>query len=782
VALAVWLALVALAALIAARAHYTADLSAFLPRAPTAMQRLLVDQLRNGAASRLLLMDIRGGDAAARAGLSRATADALRRDPQFTAVENGGPAAADRGFLFQHRYLLSDAVDPARFAAAGLEAAIRASLEELSLPAGLLMKPLLAHDPTGEMLAIVDRLDRGAAPRTADGVWVSRDAARALLLVQTRADGSDTDAQARAITAVRAAFTAAAAKAAVPGMQLRMTGPGVFAVTARDTIKHEAMRLSVLSLSLIVLLLLAVYRSVGAVLLGLLPVASGALAGIAAVSVGYGAVHGITLGFGITLIGESVDYPIYFLIQSGIGIQSRVGGDPGAWRRLLWPTIRLGVLTSVCGFASLLPSGFPGLAQLGLYSIAGLMAAALVTRFVLPQLTPPGLAVRDVAPLGDAAAAAAARLAAAAPAAACAVLVLAAAVLFQHRGALWNRDLAALSPVPAAGQALDAELRAQLGAADVSHLVVVQGPDLEAVLQRAERAAPALAQLTAAGVIGGFDSPAIYLPSRATQSARRASLPPPPVLRERLARATAALPLRAGALEPFLEDVEAARNSPLLGPADLAGTSPGAAFGALVLRYEDRWYALLPLLGGIDIGRVRAALEAADPGETRILDLKGESDALYSGYLAEAARLSLAGIAAIVTLLLVALRSPARVLRVLGPLLLAVLAVAAGLAAAGRQFNILHLIGMLLIVAVGSNYALFFDHLALHGPLRDARRDGGILASLLVANAATVIGFGVLAFSKVPVLSALGETVAPGAFLALLFAALLARHTRNLSE
>jgi predicted exporter len=36
-----------------------------------------------------------------------------------------------------------------------------------------------------------------------------------------------------------------------------------------------------------------------------------------------------------------------------------------------------------------------------------------------------------------------------------------------------------------------------------------------------------------------------------------------------------------------------------------------------------------------------------------------------------------------------------------------------------------------------------------------------------------VIGFGLLSFSQVPVLVALGTTVAPGAFLALLFSALL---------
>ena len=121
-------------------------------------------------------------------------------------------------------------------------------------------------------------------------------------------------------------------------------------------------------------------------------------------------------------------------------------------------------------------------------------------------------------------------------------------------------------------------------------------------------------------------------------------------------------------------------------------------------------------------------------------------------------------------LLLAALRSVPRLARLLAPLGLAVLTVAAGLVLAGQQLTILHLVGMLLIVAVGSNYALFFDGAAA------AQRAGNsalTLASLAIANVSTVIGFGLLSFSQVPVLVALGTTVAPGAFLALLFSALL---------
>jgi predicted exporter len=172
------------------------------------------------------------------------------------------------------------------------------------------------------------------------------------------------------------------------------------------------------------------------------------------------------------------------------------------------------------------------------------------------------------------------------------------------------------------------------------------------------------------------------------------------------------------------------------------------------------------------MNEVRAAVEEAAPGQALLLNLKSESDALYSSYLSEALRLSGAGLAAIVVLLLIALRSPARVAGVVAPLVLAVPVVAAALLLGGRSLTILHLIGMLLIVAVGSNYALFFDRTAA-----DQHRGTAplTLASLVIANATTVVGFGVLAFSQVPVLAALGSTVAPGAFLALIFSAALSR-------
>jgi predicted exporter len=807
--IALWLCVIAGAALVVARARYITDLSAFLPAKPTPAQQLLVDQLRDGPASRLILIAIEQGDADARTRVCGGLAKRLRLDGQFSSVEDGEPVNAEptEAFLLGHRYLLSASVDGAHFSAAGLRAAIEESLDELASPEGLLLKSLFPSDPTGEMLHIVDQLQRMPAPATRDGVWVSADGARALAVAQTAAEGSDTDAQERALGAIRAAFAAAvrdtpsirrvsppsetsvnaesAPAVAAPPLELRLSGPGVFAVAARAKIKNAAVRLSIVSSVLVAALLLAAYRSPSALVLGLLPVATGATVGIAAVALGFGAVHGITLGFGITLIGESVDYSIYFFVQSR---RSPLDGrDPRqSWQQRWWPTIRLGMLTSVCGFASLLPSGFPGLAQLGLYSISGLIAAALVTRYVLPALLPREFAIHDVAPLGAVVARwlrPVRRLPASGAAALGVALALAAlAALCRHQGTLWNRELSALSPISAEEQRYDEKLRADLGAADVRDLVIVTGPTLEFVLNGAEQAAPVLGALVDAKTIGGFDSPANYLPSLATQTARRDSLPEAAELRENLRRATADLPVRSERLQPFLDAVEAARHAPLVTAQDLQGTALRSGFDALILHQPKRWNALLPLhgtgtaggtgAGVIDTARVAAALHAAHLDEARVLDLKQESDALYAGYLHEAIHLSLAGFAGLIVLLGVALRSASSVARVLAPLGLSVLCVAAGLASSGVSLTILHLVGLLLIVAVGSNYALFFDR---QSRLQEAGSEAMTLASLIIANAGTVIGFGLLSFSGVPVLVALGTTVAPGAFLALVFSAVLSR-------
>ncbi len=765
VVLLVWLlALLAGAAQIA-RSHFSADLTAFLPASPDAGQRVLIEQLQSGVAARTLLVGIEGGDAAARVAASRALATALRASGAFEQVANGdtGAWSAVGRWLVEHRYALSPAVDARRFTAAGLRDGIDDTLSLLGTPAGNAIKPLLDRDPTGETTRIAEGLIPASAPRSDDGVWVSRQGARALLLLTTRAAGADLDGQATAIATLRQAFAPLAAK----GLVLQVSGAPLFAVQSRAQIEHEVRWLAVAGTLLMSTLLLLAFGSAAALGAAMLPVATGVVAGIAAVSWVFGNVHGITLGFGSTLIGESVDYAIYYLIQA------RGGAGRAGWRHWLaggWPTVRLGLLTSVCGFAALVFSGFPGLAQLGVFSIAGLVAAATATRFVLPVLMPDG--ARGVG-LRRQLGAFARRAVRVLPLLRWPLLALgaAAALLLWQRSPLWSADLGALSPISRQAQALDESLRADLTADDGGAMVVVQGPSVEATLERTEAAGKRLDALVDAGKIGGYSSVTRWLPSAATQRGRLAALPDAATLRAALDQATQGLPLKAARLAPFVADVEQARRAAPLSADSLRGSPVAPFVDALLLRRADgSAVALMPLQssGGheaaLDGAAVTAALQGL-PG-TQMLAISSELHRLYRHYLDEAQTQALLGALGVVVLIGLWLRSWRRVLAVCQPLLLAVLLTLGGLVALHVQLGILHLVGLLLVVAVGSNYALFFDLLR-----DDPAADDDTLASLLLANLTTVLSFGLIALSAIPALSAIGRVVAPGALLALLLSA-----------
>ena len=79
-ALALWLIFALACAAVIHAARFSADLSAFLPKSPTKEQQVLLDQLLDGVISRMILVGIEGGDAPARALLSKETAKRLRSE------------------------------------------------------------------------------------------------------------------------------------------------------------------------------------------------------------------------------------------------------------------------------------------------------------------------------------------------------------------------------------------------------------------------------------------------------------------------------------------------------------------------------------------------------------------------------------------------------------------------------------------------------------------------------------------------------------------------------
>ena len=138
-----------------------------------------------------------------------------------------------------------------------------------------------------------------------------------------------------------------------------------------------------------------------------------------------------------------------------------------------------------------------------MFSIAGLVSAALATRYVLPMLAPDGATGmgmrRYMAQLAGALVRGLPRLRW--PLAALGVAALA-LVLWQG-GHLWRADLGAMSPVPKSAQQLDEMLRNDIGASDGGVLVVAYGDDEQAALRNTEAAAAKLDALVDTAELGG---------------------------------------------------------------------------------------------------------------------------------------------------------------------------------------------------------------------------------------------------------------------------------------
>ena len=736
------------------------ELGDLLPEGTTATQRLLLTQVRSGLAGRLMLLAIEGAEPDELARLSQVLGERLREHPQIDFVGNGRQALSpeERQVLFRSRYLLSRTVSVETFSTDSLHAALVQRLDDLRSPLAPMIKAYVPTDPTGEFLGVLQSWSGWEAPAKHRGVWMSADRRRALLVVETKAAGFDADAQEATQQDIRASFQLVLNESS-PSARLLMSGPGVFTVEIQRTIEREVWWLSTVAATLVFLFLYASYRSLTLVLLSLIPLSSGILAGMVAVNSWFGFVHGITLGFGITLLGVVDDYPIHLFSHLSQRDSARVT------MRAIWPTMRLGVLTTAIGFSSLLLAGFPALAQLGLFALVGLGTAALVTRWVLPVCIPAGFVPREIRSdlLGTMAHLSKAKVLVPV------VVVLATIVLIWSDTPLWEDDLAKISPVSEEKKQLDQQLRGAMGAPDVRDFLVIEAATQEDLLQRSEMVLPKLDRLREAGALAGYDLVSRYLPSQRMQRQRQQALPEPALLEGRLSEAVKGLPFAPGLFAPFLAGVEAARSQPLVDRDSFQGTSLGLKIEALMVEHHGRWLAVAPLRGIADRQGLKTAVAGWGEAAVAYVDLKEESSRLMREYRDRTLQLLGWGAVAIAVALGVGLKSLRQIWRVLVPIVAGLIVVTGILNLAGESLSLFHVATLLLVIGLGLDYALFLNRAEDHGEER--RRT---VFGLLVCSTTTILVFGVLAFSSIPVLHAIGMTAACGALCCLLFAGFLA--------
>jgi predicted exporter len=740
------------------------DMSAFLPAGANEEQGLLLKGLHEGPAARIWLMALDGEIPEVLAAVSKDFAFRLRESGQFLQVLNGEDLLdqTTRDQLFEWRYLLNREVDETYFSVASLNQALMDRLDDLGSPLSSFEKELIPSDPTAAFIDLIFRLgsiERG--PEYFNNVWFSQDKKQAFLLVETRADAMDLDAQQKTHEIVREQFNKAREGAAI---RLVTSGAPLFALESRSQIRQESQRLSMMATLFMLLFMGWVYRSPRRLIMTALPLAGGILAAIASVSLLFGSVHGITLAFGITLMGVAVDYPVHVLshIHRGEALDQAVDR--------VWPTLRLGVLTTLLGYAAMSMTEFTGLAQLGIFSISGLLVAALITRSLLPAISDakrqpvPGLmsavAYLDLYPPRFV------RLI-------LLVLIISLLALVARQGDSWSDDIAELSPVSSELRDQDRRLREQMQAPEPRYLVMLLASRSEELLQRLEALEPSLDQAVRMGYLGGYQSAAQILPSRATQQQRQAALPDSEVLSQRLDETLLDLPFKRELFRPFIEEVEHSRTLKPLELADLERGSLGIRLGGLVRYYDDKVVGLVQLSEVQQAALFEGLLNEANIPGLRFVDLKRATNQIVDVFRLEAIDRILWASVLIVLILMFGLRDPVRGLRVLLPIVLAV-----GLAASlplllGYRLNLFHLVSLLLVAGIGLDYALFFSR---HEAGEDRLRT---LHALLVCSTSTLVVFAMLAASSIPVLQAIGMTVATGVLSAFVLSWLFARQNNQ---
>ncbi|HWU76503.1 MAG TPA: MMPL family transporter [Rhodanobacter sp.] len=759
--LVIWLLVLAgLGWVVSQRLKVSTDLRSFMPAPTTPDQRLLMEQVGDGPGSRLLLLSITGRSDAQLAALSQGLVKALKHDRRYTQVLNGSfDLGALDPSLLPYRYLLSPTLDSQPLDEAYLADQLQQRLDDLSSPAASMLKGLLPRDPTLEVLKLAERWAPAKSPELRDGVWFSP-RGEALLLVQTVAAGFDPGAQQQAIDGIQQAFHALPNS---DGAKLELSGPGYFSVVVGAQTRHQADWIGRISTIGFIALLLLAYRSFSSLLLSALPIASAALAGIAALTLAFPEVHGITLAFGFTLLGVAQEYPIRVLSHR------RAGEDAVQSMRALWPLLLTAIASACIAYLAFYASGVNGLKQLAVFTIVGLLVAGFSTRYLLPHLLP--RRVRDVAQMGWLIKARDLVDRLPRPRWIPVVVALAiAAMLALAPGPFWQNNLAALTPLPTAMLQHDARLREALGAPDVRYLLVLQAPTEQGVLALSEQLQPQVDALIAKHAVDAVELPSRYLPPASLQHARQQKLPDRDTLQKALNQALQGLPFRADLFQPFVEDVETARTLPPLTPEKYAQSPLGQRLAAMLVQRDGHWLGLGTVSGIHDVAALQA-LGADRHGTVRLLDLKAASESLVAAYRTRILQALLIASLLLVVTISVALRSVRRAWHVLAPMTLATFLVLAVERLGGIEISLFHLVALILAGGLGLHYALFFERDT--GDPAEQRRT---LHATIVCVLSALLVFGMLAWATIPVLRAIGLTVSLGVAFHFCLSILMAPH------
>ena len=734
-----------------------------LPSSGSFSQQLFIDQLQSGPTSRILLLGLQGAEPLLLAEASKKLAKSMRNHDQFLHVYNGEQTnlEMDQDLLFQYRYLLSPTVSPDQFTTHGLRQSLQHRLQDIANPIPSFFKKQLPEDPTGAFQSMLYHLKSRNTFHTSHGVWFSSDQHVALLVAETAISGYDLDGQEAIQNFLMTKFedirTTSSSQASLSSLELILSGPSVFAVHSRAGIKADAQWLSMLGGGFVIVLLFVTFRSFTILCLSLVPLVTGLLVAGIAVYIGFGFIHGMTLAFGTTLIGVAIDYPLHACAHL------KSDHSPKLTIMQIWPTIRLGAITTAIGYSAMLFSGFPGLSQLGLFAIAGLLSAAATTRWILPALVPQKMRKPLLWSTWLPFRHQASRLILIVPIS----MVLSLTYLSWSDKPFWEVDIANLSPVPQNLRDRDIWLRQELGAPALRDMMVIVAPDAQQALEQSESLRATLNQLVDHEHMVGYEMAADYLPSIRTQVLRQKALPERATLEQQLSAAQRDLPFKPELFAPFLQSMAQSKTLPPLDNQSINNTILGTKIRSLLYSNQDQWVGTVLLRGVSNRQAIQQTIQTEAFKAVHYLDLKTESNNMVTTYRQEVILYLAIGTGFLILILGIGLRSIPKMLAVLLPIAGSIMLDLALLHALGERLSLFHLAALLLVFGIGLDYTLFFQR-----PHKTAVERQQTISAIIVCSLTTITVFGLLACSQTPVLHGIGLTAFFGSLICVLFAAI----------
>lgn len=730
------------------------DMLALLPateRNPNA--ELAVRTLSESLGNRVLFLvgDTDGGRAKA---LAHDFASRLRDSGAFVRVVDVAPKLDVR--------LLTDTYAPYR--AGLLTAADRKLLENPAFDAAALLQrrmyqPFSAGvatdiglDPFGFWQHWLSRLPLAQSKLTIeDGVLLARDGGTTYIMVLAEPKGNAFDPAAQAAVVGAVGEAEAALHAAAPQAALLRTGGLFYGEAARSKAQGEVDLIGGGSLVGILLLLWALFRSLRPLALGMATVGIGIACGTAAVLAGQGKIHLITLVFGASLIGEAVDYAIqYFAAHLDAGRD----WEPRAGLKRVLPGLAVALATSLVGYGALCLTPFPAISQIALFAFVGLSTAWISVVLLLPLLVR-SPSRRDA----ERSVALPRRLLArwrekATPSGVLilALVLLVAAVPGWSRLAA-NDDVHQLIARPANLVEQETTIRRLAGVGGGGRFFLIEGANAEEALQREEALTNRLREQIGHGLTG-FSAISDFVPAQATQARNRQLL-----ARALPATKTEALFDAQGFQPAAAEAWRAALAGPTLTLDAWLATPLAAPVKHQILPTTSGTALLLTLNG--DDGQLDLHALAADlPGVTPV-DKAASVTALFAEYRRLAA-LWLPAAFIIILAILLGRYGLRQGLAVLTPTLLAVAAAVAVYGYAGAPLTLFAMMGLMLVLGVGVNYAIFVVEAGERAPAP--------FAGVLLSAATTLLSFGLLTLSSMPALHQFGLMLLAGVAFSVLLA------------